>query len=54
METEYISYICAWGLIPAGVCSLVGGSVSESSQKSKFVTQDQEDRHDMYSMISGY
>jgi hypothetical protein len=38
MDTElYICYICAGGLGPAHVCSLVGSSVSESSQRSRLV-----------------
>jgi hypothetical protein len=38
METElHICYICAAGLIPPRVCSLVGGLVSENSQGSRLV-----------------
>jgi hypothetical protein len=38
MKTELpVCYICAWGLFPAPVCPLVGGSDSESSQESRLV-----------------
>jgi hypothetical protein len=38
METElHVCYIRAQGLGPVYACSLVGGSVSESSQGSRFV-----------------
>jgi hypothetical protein len=38
METElHICYICAEGLVPACVCSYVGGSVFVSSQGFRLV-----------------
>jgi hypothetical protein len=38
METElHICYICARGLLLVCLCSLVDGSVSESSQRSRLV-----------------
>jgi len=38
METElYVCYICAVGPLANSVCSLVGDSVSESSQGSRLV-----------------